>query len=456
MVRVRARAAWIAATLALTLAGGSARADEPVRLSLDDLTARAQRSQRARMVAADRDAAAARVDEADAARWGKVAVTAFVAPSPEIRCDDPTCITTNPDEFALRFAGVFGGAQASLTQPLYTFGKIAAARDAARAGLTAQRALADASAGDLAVDAARAYWGLKLARELRYLLEDGEEQIGKAVEHLDERIADGDADVTPQDRQRVAVLLAEARAQLADARAGEALALASVRALAEDATVDIDEAPLEALAFEPASDEDAVARAEGARPEVRAARAGAVAARRLADLEARGYLPDLAAVASISVTRAQGVDEPPGAFAYDPYNQLGGALALGLRWNLEPWTTRAKVRRARAGERRAEALARLAVVGAGLDARTALADARGAHEKLAAAEVGEQAARAWLAGVLQAEAIGTAEAKDLADAYIAWFQMRARVVAAIFQWNVAAARIARATGEFSAPVVRPR
>ena len=57
--------------------------------------------------------------------------------------------------------------------------------------------------------------------------------------------------------------------------------------------------------------------------------------------------------------------------------------------------------------------------------------------------------------MLQAEAIGTVEAKDLADAYIAWFQMRARVVAAIFQWNVAATRIQRAAGEFSAPARGP-
>ena len=161
-------------------------------------------------------------------------------------------------------------------------------------------------------------------------------------------------------------------------------------------------------------------------------------------------------MASISATRAQGVDEPPGAFAYDPYNQVSGALALGVRWTIEPWTTRAKVARARAGERRAEALARLAVIGAGLDARTALAEAQGAHDKLAAAEAGEQAAKSWLAAVLQAEAIGTAEAKDLADAYIAWFQMRARVVAAIYQWNVAAMRIRRAGGEFSAQPLRRR
>ena len=441
--------------LALAVEAGPASAD-PTRLSLDELVVRAQVSQRARMVAADRDGAAARVAEADAARWAKVTATAFLAPSPKIECVDPTCIMTEPSELALRFAGAFGGGQAALTQPLYTFGKLAAVREAARAGLTAQTALADASAGDLAVDAARAYWGLKLARELRYLLEDGAEQIGKAVERLDERLTEGDAEVTPQDRQRVEVLLAEARAQLADARAGEAQALAAVRALAEDATVDIDEAALEPLVFEPPAEQEAVAQAEGGRPEVRAARAGALAARRLADFEQRQYYPDLAAVASISATRAQGVDEPPGAFAYDPYNQVSGALALGVRWTIEPWTTRAKVARARAGERRAEALARLAVIGAGLDARTALAEAQGAHDKLAAAEAGEQAAKSWLAAVLQAEAIGTAEAKDLADAYIAWFQMRARVVAAIYQWNVAAMRIRRAGGEFSAQPLRRR
>ena len=459
--RIAALALAIAASSAGTAAADEPVADEPaaaavVRLTLADLIARAQGSQRAQMVRADRDGAAARVGEADAARWAKVTATAFIAPSPEIRCVDDTCIDTDPDELALKFSGAFGGAQATLTQPLFTFGKLSAVRDAARAGLIAQRALVDASAGDLAVDAARAYWGLKLARELRYLLEDGDEQIGKAVKRLDERMAEGDADVTPQDRQRVEVLLAEARAQLADARAGEATALAAVRALAEDGAADIDEDPLEPLVFEPATDEAAVAHAEGARPEVKAARAGALAARRLADFEQRQYFPDLAAIASVGITRAQGVDEPPGAFAYDPYNQLSGALAIGLRWTIEPWTTTAKVKRARAGQRRAEALAKLAVIGAGLDARTALAEARGAHEKLAAAEAGEQAAKSWLAAVLQAEAIGTVEAKDLADAYIAWFQMRARVVAAIFQWNVAATRIQRAAGEFSAPARGPR
>jgi outer membrane protein TolC len=57
--------------------------------------------------------------------------------------------------------------------------------------------------------------------------------------------------------------------------------------------------------------------------------------------------------------------------------------------------------------------------------------------------------------VLQADAIGAAEAKDLADAYIAWFQMRARWAQAVFQWNVAVVRLGRASGEFRAGPRRP-
>jgi outer membrane protein len=428
---------------------------EPARLDLDTLIQRAQGGDRARMAHADRAQAAARVGEADAARWARITGTGFVAPSPHIECVDPSCTATDPSGFALDFEGVFAGGRLELIQPLYTFGKLAAVRDAARSGLVAQDALTAAAAGDLALDAARAYWGLKLARELRWMLEDGDEEISDAITRIEQRLADGDTDVSIQDRQRVELLLAEARIQLAEARQGEAQALAAVRALAGDDTADIDEEPLEAVGFTLAPDEHpALTAAHRDRPEVQAARAGADAARRLADLETRGYLPDLALVGSVGYARARGVDDAPSAYFNDPYNGASGSLALVLRWTVEPLATRAKVARARAAHHRAEALADLAVTGATLDVRSARADAAGAQDKLAAATRGEQAAKTWLASVLQADAIGTGEAKDLADAYIGWFQMRARLVAAIFQWNVAIMRLRRAGGEFSLDRVR--
>src|ERR1700733_4082471 len=186
--------------LAFVLLPGLASAE---KLTLDQVIAKAIANPRVVMAEQDRESAAARVNEADAARYPHMKGTAFATISPKIICDNPDCTQTSPNNFAFAFDGLFAGAELDITQPLYTFGKIDHARSAARAGLAAQDALANEAAGDAASDAARAYWGLKLARTLGDMLDDGIDEIQKAK-------ADFDAShgATIQDRQRVAVLLA--------------------------------------------------------------------------------------------------------------------------------------------------------------------------------------------------------------------------------------------------------
>jgi outer membrane protein TolC len=425
---------------------------EPPRLTLEQVIAKALASPKAEMADGDRAAAAARVDEADAARLPRAKATAFGTISPEIHCNEPTCVTTDPKNFALDFSGLFGSAQLDITQPVYTFGKIDHARTAARAGLDAQRALADEAAGDLAVDAAKAYWGVKSARELAGMLDDGIDEIDKALERLGQRTGGGKGkpDVSIQDRQRVAVLLAEAKVQRAEAQQAEAQALAGLRALTGVPDADVDEAALAAVERK-VPERTSTER----RPQTVAARTGARAADELAAMAVSQYYPDLAVVASGVLARAGGADDPPSAFANDPYNRTGAAVVVALQWTLEPWAVAARVERARADARKAHAQSELAVLGARYDADSALAEVSAARDKVAAATQGEQAARTWVASVLQADAIGTAESKDLADAYVAWFQMRARWAAAVFQWNVAVVRLDRASGEFRAGGRRP-
>jgi outer membrane protein TolC len=435
--------------IALLLIPAAAAADPP-KLTLDEVIAKAIVNPRVQMAQGDRDAAAARVAEADAARLPRIRGTAFGTLSPEINCLDPACTQTDPQDFALRFEGVFGGAQLDLTQPIFTFGKLAHARSAARAGLEAQQALADEAAGDAAADGAKAYWGLKLARELGYMLEDGIETITKAQGNFDQR-----TDITIQDRQRVAVLLAEAQAQRADAAHAEAQALAGLRAITNTPDADIDDVELAAV-DRPLADPAQLTMAAKNRPQSRAAASGARAADELAAHHAAYYFPDLAVVGSAFVSRAQGVTDPPGVFANDPFNRSGAGLVLAVQWQIEPWTVKARTDRARAEAHKMRAQSALAALGASYDAETAGAEARAAKAKLDATTAGEKAARTWLASVLQNEAIGTAEAKDLADAYIAWFQMKARWAQAVFQWNVAVVRVGRATGEFRASPPRPR
>ena len=434
---------WL--VLAVLLVPSLAAADPP-KLTLEQVIAKAVANPKVEMAQSDRVAAEARLAEADAARYPRIKATGFGTISPEITCDNPECTLTSPRNFAWDFKGLFAGGSIDLTQPLFTFGKIAHAQRAARAGIDAQKALADEAAGDAAADAARAYWGLKLARELGYMLDDGIEQITKAVASFDER-----KDVTIQDRQRVAVLLAEAKAQRADAAQAEAQALAGLRALTNTPDADIDDAELAAVEHALPESLDSAKR-----PQSVAAKSGVIAADELASFQRAYYWPDLAIVGTAFISRAQGVKDPPSVFAYDPYNRTGAGLVLAIQWQVEPWTVKAKSDRARAEAHKMKAQAELAAIGASYDAQLALSEARAAKAKLAATDEGEKAARTWLASVLQNQAVGTAEAKDLADAYIAWFQMKARWSQAVFQWNVAVVRLGRATGEFHAGPDRQR
>src|SRR5690349_18116242 len=116
--------------LVLALLPAVAAADPP-KLTLDQVIAKAIANPRVQMAASDRDAAEAKIDEADAAMFPRIKGTAFGTISPEIKCNDyPACADTSPKNFAFRFSGFFGGAQLDLTQPLFTFGKIHHARAA--------------------------------------------------------------------------------------------------------------------------------------------------------------------------------------------------------------------------------------------------------------------------------------------------------------------------------------
>jgi outer membrane protein TolC len=446
------RSLFVAFALLPRLAAG-----DPPKLTLDQVIAKAVANPRVQMAISERESAGARVEEADAARYPRIKGTAFATISPDIHClpnaVDPTgklCLTTEPTNFAFEFKGLYGTAQLDLTQPLYTFGKISHARSAARAGLDAQRELANEAAGDVATDAARAYWGVKLAREMGGMLDDGLEEIEKAKADF---FAKKDASI--QDKQRVAVLYAEAKVQRAEAAEAEAQALAGLRAVTGVADADIDDTEL-APVVRPVPDERSIHAGAQHRPQRLAARSGAIAADELAAYEAAQYLPDIAFVGSAVISGAQGVPDPPSTFAYDPYRRTGAGGGLGLQWTLEPWNTHARTARARAEARKMHAQAELAEVGAQLDAENARSEAAAANAKVEAAHEGEKAARTWLAAVLQDQAIGTAEARDLADAYLAWFQMRARWGLAVVQWNVAVVRLGRATGEYRADHARPR
>ncbi|HUH03058.1 MAG TPA: TolC family protein, partial [Kofleriaceae bacterium] len=273
---------------------------------------------------------------------------------------------------------------------------------------------------------------------------------------LEDRLAEGSPEVTIQDRLRLQTLRAEVEARLSEAREAEATALAGIRAVVGDASADIDEEPLEAVEFDlaetPAGYVDS---ARAVLPQLRAARAAVTSVDALLEYERARFYPDLALFGGLTYARAQGVEEPPSAFANDPFNTLSAQVGLVLRWNLEPVSQAARVARVRAESKRAVAMSEAAELGAAMEVRRMHARALQARQRLTATLDGERAARGWVASVFQGEAVGVISARDLSDAYVAYFTLRSRVLQTTFDWNLATVELRRIAGEFAASTARP-
>ena len=400
----------------------------------------------------------------------------LLAPVPDVRCQplpitpdgmslvnpitrqpaDPEqyCIHTNISEANTRFSGfsgVFTRTELKLVQPLYTFGKISAGRAAARQGVEASKSREVGLAAEVELNVKKAYYGWKAAREALETLNEGNERLDEAQKHIDSELAKGTGNVTQTDKLRMRTVRAELDIRLLEAQKAVDEARAGLRALIgpeAPAEMEVDDEPLEPVDVpqRPLVHYEEQARLN--RPEVRALDNLVGSKQALADLERRKQYPDLVLIGSASYAYSNSIDNPRNAFLNDPFNtgspSVSGALALRLPIDIGVRNARAAQIRADAEEsvqRRREALG-----GIGYEVQRAYAGLNEATRRLAAVRSGERAAKAWVTAVSANFATGLAETRDFADALVQSFQFRIRALQTIFDLNVAAATLERATG----------
>lgn len=391
----------------------------------------------------------------------------LLAPSPDIQCEVDTtvfpqppgvdattwrqqhCYRTNVSEATLRLNGVFSRTELKLVQPLFTFGKISAGVSAAQSGIAASKGREAGVTADLELNVKKAYWGAKLAREMLETLDEGLTYIEDAQKKIDKDLAEGTGDVTITDRLRLRTVRAEVDARLLEAKRGQSLAQAGLRALlgaeaGDEIAVDNEAlVPVNVPARPPSFYEE---QARLSRPEVHALNHLVASKRALAELEWRKQYPDLVLLGTASFAYASSVDNPQHAFASDPYNSKSAGLAAALRWPLDLGIKNARAAKARAEAQETEARRREALGGIVFEVNKALAELNEAQQRADVLARGEKAGKQWITSVAQNFAAGLAEAKDFSDALVTYFQFRARHLQALFDINMAAATLSRATG----------
>ena len=343
--------------------------------------------------------------------------------------------------------GAFGRIDAQLLQPLWTWGQLTGARDAAKAGLRARQHLVDDTLSQVQLRVIQLYWGDALARRFLAIAAEVEKALVDVDAHITKSLKDETGDVTPQDKYQVALFRSQLSSRKADAQQAQELArigLAATLALPRDRLV-LKETTLEAEQVAVPSVAQALEQAELDRPDLRALSAAIDAKRAEVQIKNGAMYPQLFVAGELSAAYADNRTWQTNPWVSDPFNELSLGAVLGIRQDLGIPAMIEQKRKTeselRALERQQIGLKRLIDT----QVESAVAELTAAQARAKAAESGFIAGRAWFhAAGLDFEA-NVGDAKSLLLAYKGYVESQVSSAQSAYDVLVAKAKLAQAT-----------
>lgn len=436
------------AILLLTVpAGAQTPPGGPLLLTLEDAIARAVAvSPEIRQMQQGVAVAEAKKAQADAGRFPQLSFTSVVGPSARAR----GTVVGSPDNVNdPTVNNVFTREDLQVVEPLYTFGKLSNLREAAAHGVQVERARVDEKRADVVLRVKEAYYGFLLARDLRGLLADIQEQLDKALAKVERQLAAGAPGADEVDLYKLRTFAADLQKNLAEVERGQDLALSGLRTLLDLPPGQAIEPSAKAIAPQPRAvgpEADQVAEALRLRPEMAQVAAGLQATQALVEVERSNYYPQLFVAVEGAVARAGNRTFQRNPFVNDPLNTTFVVPLLGLKFNLDFGITAGKVRAAGAEHRKIEETRTIAERGIPFQVRKALLELAEAQKSILATREAYTNAKKWLVAAEANFDLGVGEAKDVADALVAFARSRADNYRAIYNFNLALANVDHATG----------
>ena len=390
----------------------------------------------------DVDIAEVQLAQARAARiLPKFDLTWIVGPSPEARGN---ALVGDSDWQGL---SVFTRTEATLVQPLYTFGKLESAKVAAAAGVTLRQAGLQKAQEDLALQVAEAFYGLQLANELWELAQEAREDISEARDFVEEKLEAEEGDYTYTDLARIDRFVYDVEEQAHAAQKGRALAISGLRLLLglteTDSLVLADRLrPVKVEILPP----ETYREQSQHRSDLAQLRAGIDARGALTRVAHSEYYPQVFLGAQFKYAYAPNRDDQDSPFAKDDFNFKQAGFIVGFKQSLSFGLTSAKVKKARLEHQKLRYQARLAQKGVALQVEKIYGTLREAQANLAAARKARRATRRWFISARDGFNAGLGEAKEMIDAVKEYGIIRAKYHLAVFNFNRAWARLQRATG----------
>jgi outer membrane protein TolC len=147
-----------------------------------------------------------------------------------------------------------------------------------------------------------------------------------------------------------------------------------------------------------------------------------------------------------TLQRAPEVTDQRNPFTRDPGNRGFYGLGVVFRWNLDLLPQAARLAQAEAQLEEVRATERYALGGIAAEVEVSHAEAMAARERLQAWDDATDYAKRWMIKVQQGKDMGLFDDADLVEPSKAYAMKKARQMKALYEYNLALARLAQTTG----------
>jgi outer membrane protein TolC len=391
-----------------------------------------------------------RLAEVQSLYYPKLSVSTYVAPTYRVTRES---VTADPFRGAYEDWSEWGPyfhLEAVLAQPLYTFGRLEAGKDAAENRLAVEEARARQTRNTLALEVKKLYYLHLFTRSIQPALSSARKVLDGAIAEAQKLYEQGSGRVTNVNLQQLQYGSAEVDKYTVMARMGEALSLAALKhtvglpqsadlALADEGLPDPPQAELPPLA-------ELLRIASEERPEWAQVRRGKQAAISLEAAERLANAPILFAAGQLTADYTAMRPDLKNPYYFDEFNRIWGGVAVGLQFDLDPWKARARGDGARGLGTQVEGLEKFASTGIPLEVRKAYDDAVQARALVETGERASTAGRKWMVFAASAYLTGTGEAKDVLEGLAAYLQGRRGYLEQLQALHTARAYLVYATG----------
>lgn len=393
----------------------------------------------------------ARLQEIESVYYPKLWGKAFIAPTFTIKGDG---FTENVERHwkSISDWGPYSSLEITLAQPLYTFGRAEAGKQAAQARLEVERARLEAASQQVALETRKMYYTVLYAQSMLPALRQAEKILNQALQKAQEGFDEGSGDVTQVDLAKLTFGSAELQRHILTAQDGAKLAMMALKhtmGLDAQAPLVLAQAqlPKPPDVLELASASDLVAQANRTRPEWIQLEQGKRATAKWAQAERLAVWPTLFAAGLFQGAYTPTHDNKDhNPWHLDIYNRTAGGIALGLKFDLDPALARAKANIAKASGEQVQALQRLAQTGIALQVRKAYDDTQRHHQVAQIAHKGMVATKQWLQFAASGYASGVGEPKDILEGMVAYLQAKRTYLETVQAYWTAQAELNHALG----------